>query len=71
MPYEDKYKFDVIIAETGINKIRIIRWVRENTKLSLFESKELVENYQRQFYQRLVNMKQMMLNENLRLLELR
>lgn len=44
LPYEDKYEFDVIIAETGMNKIRIIRWVRENTKLSLFESKELVEN---------------------------
>ena len=41
---EDKYEFDVILTEVSMNKIQIIRWVRNNTKLSLFESKELVEN---------------------------
>jgi large subunit ribosomal protein L7/L12 len=41
---EEKYEFDVIITETGTSKIQIIKWVRDHTKLSLFESKELVEN---------------------------
>jgi large subunit ribosomal protein L7/L12 len=43
---EDKYEFDVILTEVGMNKIRVIRWIRENKNLnlSLIESKELVES---------------------------
>jgi ribosomal protein L7/L12 len=41
---EDKTEFDVVLTEVGMNKLRVIRWVRENTDLSLAASKELVEN---------------------------
>ena len=40
---EEKTEFDVILKETGANKISVIRAVRELTTLGLKESKDLVE----------------------------
>ena len=40
---EEKTEFDVVLKETGANKINVIRVVRELTSLGLKESKDLVE----------------------------
>jgi ribosomal protein L7/L12 len=40
----EKTEFDVILTDHGQNRLRIIRWVRENTDLSLAKSRELVDN---------------------------
>jgi large subunit ribosomal protein L7/L12 len=41
---EEKTEFDVILAETGANKINVIKVVREITGLGLKEAKDLVES---------------------------
>ena len=41
---EEKTEFDVILAEAGSEKIKVIKAVREITSLGLKEAKELVEN---------------------------
>ena len=41
---EDQTEFDVVLADPGMNRVRIIRWVRENTDLLLLYSKKLVDN---------------------------
>jgi len=40
---EEKTEFDVILAEAGSEKIKVIKAVREITSLGLKEAKELVE----------------------------
>ncbi len=40
---EEKDEFDVILAEVGSEKIKVIKAVREITSLGLKEAKELVE----------------------------
>ena len=40
---EEKTEFDVILAEVGAEKIKVIKVVREITGLGLKEAKELVE----------------------------
>ncbi len=40
---EEKTEFNVVLKETGANKINVIRAVRELTTLGLKESKDLVE----------------------------
>jgi large subunit ribosomal protein L7/L12 len=40
---EEKTEFDVILAEVGSEKIKVIKAVREITSLGLKEAKELVE----------------------------
>lgn len=40
---EEKTTFDVILAETGANKIAVIKEVRAATNLGLKEAKDLVE----------------------------
>lgn len=40
---EEKTEFDVILEETGANKIAVIKVVRELTALGLKEAKDLVE----------------------------
>ncbi len=42
-PAEEKTEFDVILAETGANKINVIKEVRAITGLGLKEAKDLVE----------------------------
>ena len=42
-PAEEKTEFNVILKEIGVNKISVIRAVRELTSLGLKESKDLVE----------------------------
>jgi large subunit ribosomal protein L7/L12 len=42
-PEEEKTEFDVILTETGANKIQVIKAVRELTSLGLKEAKDLVE----------------------------
>ena len=41
---EEKTEFDVILAEAGAEKIKVIKVVREITGLGLKEAKELVDN---------------------------
>lgn len=41
---EEKTEFDVELTETGANKIKVIKVVREVTGLGLKEAKELVES---------------------------
>ncbi len=41
---EEKTEFDVILAEIGAEKIKVIKVVREVTGLGLKEAKELVDN---------------------------
>ncbi len=41
---EEKTEFDVILAEFGSEKIKVIKAVREITSLGLKEAKELVES---------------------------
>ena len=41
---EEKTEFDVILAEVGAEKIKVIKVVRELTGLGLKEAKELVES---------------------------
>ena len=41
---EEKDSFDVILAEIGAEKIKVIKVVRELTGLGLKEAKELVDN---------------------------
>ena len=41
---EEKDEFDVILAEIGTEKIKVIKAVREVTSLGLKEAKELVDN---------------------------
>lgn len=43
-PAEEKTEFDVTLAETGSEKIKVIKIVREITALGLKEAKELVES---------------------------
>ncbi len=43
-PEEEKTEFDVILAEFGSEKIKVIKAVREITSLGLKEAKELVES---------------------------
>ncbi len=43
-PVEEKTEFDVELTETGANKIKVIKVVRELTGLGLKEAKELVES---------------------------
>jgi len=40
---EEKTEFDVVLTETGANKIQVIKAVRELTSLGLKEAKDLVE----------------------------
>ena len=40
---EEKTEFDVILASTGDNKIKVIKVVREITGLGLKEAKEIVD----------------------------
>lgn len=40
---EEKTEFDVILAEVGADKIKVIKVVREITSLGLKEAKDLVE----------------------------
>ena len=40
---EEKTEFDVVLAEAGVNKIQVIKAVRELTGLGLKEAKELVD----------------------------
>ena len=42
-PAEEQTEFDVILTETGANKINVIKAVREVTSLGLKEAKDLVE----------------------------
>ena len=41
---EEKTEFDVVLADVGANKIKVIKVVRELTGLGLKEAKELVDN---------------------------
>jgi large subunit ribosomal protein L7/L12 len=41
---EEKTEFDVVLAEVGAQKIKVIKVVREITGLGLKEAKELVDN---------------------------
>jgi len=43
-PAEEKTDFNVVLAETGAEKIKVIKIVREITALGLKEAKELVES---------------------------
>jgi|TARA_B110000495_G_C22887122_1_gene517367 large subunit ribosomal protein L7/L12 len=43
-PAAEKTEFDVTLAETGSEKIKVIKIVREITALGLKEAKELVES---------------------------
>ncbi|MBQ3391610.1 MAG: 50S ribosomal protein L7/L12, partial [Clostridia bacterium] len=40
----EKTEFDVVLAEVGAEKIKVIKVVRELTGLGLKEAKELVDN---------------------------
>ncbi|SMC29148.1 LSU ribosomal protein L12P [Clostridium acidisoli DSM 12555] len=40
---EEKSDFDVVLVETGANKIKVIKAVREITGLGLKEAKEIVD----------------------------
>lgn len=42
-PVEEKTEFDVILADVGADKIKVIKVVREVTALGLKEAKDLVE----------------------------
>ena len=42
-PVEEKTEFDVILKETGAEKIKVIKVVREITGLGLKEAKDLVD----------------------------
>lgn len=42
-PVEEQTEFDVILAEVGADKIKVIKVVREVTSLGLKEAKDLVE----------------------------
>jgi large subunit ribosomal protein L7/L12 len=42
-PEEEKTSFDVVLTESGANKIGVIKVVREVTELGLMEAKGLVE----------------------------
>jgi large subunit ribosomal protein L7/L12 len=42
-PAEEQTEFDVVLTETGPNKINVIKVVREVTSLGLKEAKDLVE----------------------------
>src|SRR6187402_2920146 len=42
-PAEEKTEFNVTLAETGTDKIKVIKVVREVTSLGLKEAKDLVE----------------------------
>lgn len=41
---EEKSEFDVVLADAGSSKIKVIKVVREVTGLGLKEAKELVDN---------------------------
>lgn len=41
---EEKTEFDVVLAEAGAQKIKVIKVVREVTGLGLKEAKDLVDN---------------------------
>jgi large subunit ribosomal protein L7/L12 len=41
---EEKTEFDVVLAEAGAQKIKVIKVVREITGLGLKDAKELVDN---------------------------
>ena len=41
---EEKTEFDVVLAEIGAEKIKVIKVVREQTGLGLKEAKEVVDN---------------------------
>ena len=41
---EEKTEFDVVLAEVGAEKIKVIKAVREITGLGLKEAKDLVDN---------------------------
>nr|WP_122013075.1 50S ribosomal protein L7/L12 [Maliibacterium massiliense] len=41
---EEKTEFDVVLAEVGAEKIKVIKAVREATGLGLKEAKEVVDN---------------------------
>jgi large subunit ribosomal protein L7/L12 len=43
-PVEEKTEFNVTLAETGTDKIKVIKVVREVTSLGLKEAKDLVES---------------------------
>lgn len=43
-PAEEQTEFDVILRESGANKIQVIKVVRELTSLGLKEAKDLVES---------------------------
>jgi large subunit ribosomal protein L7/L12 len=42
-PVEEKTEFTVVLAETGANKVNVIKAVRELTGLGLKEAKDLVD----------------------------
>jgi large subunit ribosomal protein L7/L12 len=41
---EEQYEFSVVLQDVGVNKINVIKAVREVTTLGLREAKELVES---------------------------
>jgi large subunit ribosomal protein L7/L12 len=43
-PVEEKTEFNVTLSETGTDKIKVIKVVREVTSLGLKEAKDLVES---------------------------
>ncbi|MBR2743037.1 MAG: 50S ribosomal protein L7/L12 [Clostridia bacterium] len=43
-PAAEKTEFDVVLADVGAEKIKVIKVVREVTSLGLKEAKELVDN---------------------------
>ncbi|MDR3254758.1 MAG: 50S ribosomal protein L7/L12 [Synergistaceae bacterium] len=43
-PEEEKTEFDVVLVDHGVNKINVIKIVREITGLGLKEAKDLVDN---------------------------
>jgi large subunit ribosomal protein L7/L12 len=43
-PVEEQTEFNVILAEVGADKIKVIKVVREVTSLGLKEAKDLVDN---------------------------
>lgn len=43
-PAEEKTEFDVVLADAGASKIKVVKAVREITGLGLKDAKDLVDN---------------------------
>ena len=39
-----EFSYEIILIDHGTDKVGVIRWIRNNTGLSLAEAKSLVEN---------------------------